>query len=63
MPRLIEGRRCPHCGAELPEEKPRSCPICAGSLQKRHLRVGCLSSAPRLIVLALAAWWIASALR
>jgi predicted amidophosphoribosyltransferase len=55
-PRLIESNRCPHCGAELPEPKPHACPSCAGSLQQRFLRAGCLSSAPRLFLLALAAW-------
>lgn len=55
-PRLIESERCPHCGAELPKEKPRACPSCAGSLQKRYLAIGCLSSKPPLILLALGAW-------
>jgi len=56
VPRLIESRQCPHCGAKLPEPKPRICPSCAGSLQKRHLRVGCLSSAPKLVVIGAALW-------
>lgn len=62
MPRLIEDKRCPHCGTELPEPKPRVCPTCAGSLQVRYMRAGCLSSAPKLLLFALAAWWLARAL-
>ena len=58
MPRLIEEGHCPHCKAELPEEKPRSCPECGGSLQQRHLRAGCLTSAPKTILLALATWLV-----
>jgi hypothetical protein len=58
VPRLIDAKDCPHCGAELPEPKPRSCPKCAGSLQQRHLKIGCLSSAPKLVALALAIWWL-----
>ena len=53
MPRLIEEDRCPHCKAQLPEEKPRSCPECGGSLQQRHLKAGCLTSAPKVLLLAL----------
>ena len=52
-PRLIEGDRCPHCGAELPDPKPRVCPGCMGSLQKRYLSAGCLTSAPKLLLAAL----------
>ena len=59
MPRLIDDQHCPHCGAELPDEKPRVCPACAGSLQQRFLRAGCLSSAP-LAALALAGAWAAA---
>lgn len=61
-PRLIEGDRCPHCGAELPEEKPRACPACAGSLQQRHLKLGCLSTAPKLALVAAGTWLAARAL-
>ena len=59
MPRLIEADRCPHCKAELPEEKPRSCPECGGSLQQRFLKAGCITSAPKalLFALGLAAVW------
>jgi predicted amidophosphoribosyltransferase len=62
MPRLIEEPRCPHCGEGLPEPKPRACPTCAGSLQQRYLRAGCLSSAPRLFLLAAGVWWLARSL-
>jgi predicted amidophosphoribosyltransferase len=55
MPRLIERRTCPHCEARLPEPRPRSCPTCGGSLQKRFLQIGCLSSAPPIIALA---WFV-----
>ena len=58
MARLIDERHCPHCGIELPEPKPRVCPSCAGSLQKRHLRFGCLTSAPKLLLFALGLWWL-----
>jgi hypothetical protein len=58
MPRLIEQRRCPHCGEQLAEPKPRACPACAGSLQQRYLRAGCLSSAPPLTLLALGLEWL-----
>jgi len=58
MPRLIRERRCPHCGHELAEPRPRVCPTCGGSLQQRYLRAGCLSSAPPLIALALGLRWL-----
>ena len=51
MPRLIDAKRCPHCGEQLPEPKPRVCPVCAGSLQKRFLQAGCLTSAPPPVIL------------
>jgi len=55
MPRLIADDRCPHCGAALADPKPRVCPACAGSLQQRYLRAGCLSSAP-LVLCVPCAW-------
>lgn len=59
MPRLIDEDYCPHCRAKLPVPKPTSCPRCAGSLNKRFLRVGCLSSAPPpMILFALLAWGV-----
>jgi len=62
MPRLIREHRCPHCGEELAEPKPRVCPACAGSLQQRYLKAGCLSSAPPLLLLAAGLLWIARSL-
>jgi hypothetical protein len=63
MPRLIDSRTCPHCKVELPEEMPRSCPGCGGSLQQRYLRSGCITSAPKALLFALSAWtllrWLA----
>jgi hypothetical protein len=56
MPKLIDDKHCPHCGIELPEPKPRMCPSCAGSLQQRYLKTGCLTSAPKLVALAFAVW-------
>lgn len=53
MPRLIEGNRCPHCGAELEDPKPRVCASCGGSLQQRFLRAGCLSTAPPALAVLL----------
>jgi predicted amidophosphoribosyltransferase len=58
LPRLIKEPICPHCGAKLPEPKPRSCPQCAGSLQQRYLKAGCLSSAPKLIAVSVAVGWL-----
>lgn len=58
MPRLIHGTHCPHCGAELPSPKPLLCPQCAGSLRQKHLKAGCLSSAPKLLVSAAALSWV-----
>ena len=57
-PRLIESDTCPHCGKDLPDPKPRMCPSCGGSIQKRYLTAGCLSSAPPLILFALLARWL-----
>lgn len=45
-PRLIKERRCPHCRVELDREIPRVCPECGGSLQRRYLKAGCLSTKP-----------------
>ncbi len=56
MPRLIQTRHCPHCRAELPQPVPRVCPSCAGSLQKRFLAAGCLTSAPKMLLLACGLW-------
>ncbi|MEM1450605.1 MAG: hypothetical protein AAF726_15560 [Planctomycetota bacterium] len=50
MPRIIEQRRCPHCGTELETPLPRVCPECGGSLQQRHLKAGCLHTGPALFL-------------
>jgi len=55
-PRVLEVERCPHCKSELPRPTPRVCPHCAGSLQVRYLTSGCLTSAPKLLLLGAAAW-------
>ena len=62
-PRILDTRSCPHCKGALPEPTPRVCPHCAGSLQRRHLKVGCLTSAPKVLLLAMAAWALQSILR
>lgn len=53
MPRLIDSPFCPHCRAKLPEPKPRACPVCAGSLNQRFLKIGCLTSAPPLLAIGI----------
>ena len=62
-PRILEVERCPHCQAELPKPTPRVCPECAGSLQKRFLSAGCLSSAPPLFLIGALVWELLGALR
>lgn len=52
-PRILDVPSCPHCKTALPKPTPRMCPSCGGSLQKRHLSIGCLTSAPPLIALAI----------
>lgn len=52
MPRLIDSPYCPHCKAKLPVPKPRACPVCAGSINQRFLKIGCLTSAPPLVLFA-----------
>jgi len=52
MPRLIDSPYCPHCKSKLPLPKPRACPVCAGSINQRFLKIGCLTSAPPLLLLA-----------
>ena len=51
MPRLIDASHCPHCGVALPRPWPRTCPSCAGSLQQRYLKAGCLTTGPGLFLL------------
>lgn len=58
MPRLIDEPVCPHCGVELPDPTPRVCPECAGSLQQRYLKAGCLSAGPKLLLFAGGAAWV-----
>lgn len=52
-PRILDVPRCPHCKTDLAKPTPRMCPSCGGSLQKRHLSIGCLTSAPPLIALVI----------
>lgn len=51
-PRILDVASCPHCRAALPRPTPRSCPSCAGSLQQRYVTSGCLTSAPKLLLVA-----------
>lgn len=61
-PRILDTRTCPHCKAALPQPTPRVCPQCAGSLQQRFLKIGCLTTAPKLFLLGAVAWKIGSAI-
>lgn len=56
MPRIIDQGHCPHCGTKLKGPAPRVCPECAGSLQQRYLKAGCLSSGPTAFLICLAYW-------
>lgn len=58
MTRILQLERCPHCKAELPKPVPRVCPECAGSLQRRYLSIGCLTSKPPLLLLGLGVGWL-----
>ena len=58
-PKILEVKNCPTCKAELPSPVPRICPACGGSLQQRYLKAGCLTSAPKLLAIALGLWWLA----
>ena len=51
MPRILKTKNCPHCGAELGSPPPRVCPSCAGSIQQRHLKAGCLHAGPAIFLL------------
>jgi hypothetical protein len=53
-PRILDTQTCPHCGVALARPTPRTCPSCAGSLQKRYLSTGCLTSRPMLLLATLA---------
>jgi hypothetical protein len=57
-PRILEVDRCPHCKSPLAKPTPRVCPACGGSLQKRFLTAGCLSSAPPIVLVAWGLWHI-----
>ena len=55
-------RQCPHCREPLAPPLPRVCPVCGGSLQQRYLKLGCITSAPKCLVLGLV-WVLARLLR
>ena len=57
MPRVLETKRCPHCNEPVPNPVPRACPACGGSLQKRYLTAGCLTSKPPILLLGLSLLW------
>lgn len=57
-PRLLKTGHCPHCKAELGKPTPRVCPKCGGSIQQRFLKVGCLTSAPKLLLFGAGIWWL-----
>jgi len=50
MSRVLDTSRCPHCKEPLERPTPRVCPSCGGSLQKRFLALGCLTSAPPVVL-------------
>lgn len=60
-PRVLDVKRCPHCGGALERPTPRMCPHCAGSLQQRFFRLGCLTSAPPVLLVAGAIAWALAA--
>ncbi len=55
-PRVLDVGRCPHCRGALPKPAPRVCPHCAGSIQQRYVTSGCLTSAPKLLLVGVALW-------
>jgi predicted amidophosphoribosyltransferase len=55
-PRILDVDHCPHCKGNLSKPTPRVCPQCGGSLQKRFLTAGCLTSAPPLVLAAWGLW-------
>lgn len=57
-PRVLKTGQCPHCKQELEQPTPRVCPHCGGSLQQRFLKAGCLTSAPKLLLLGAGLWWL-----
>jgi hypothetical protein len=54
-----EGGRCPHCKAEVPKDHGRVCLDCGGSLQKRYLAIGCLTSKPMILIAVGLPLWLA----
>jgi len=62
MTRILNLDRCPHCKVELTKPVPRMCPDCGGSLQRRYLTAGCLTSKPPLMLFALGLGWLATRL-
>jgi predicted amidophosphoribosyltransferase len=62
-PRILDTRTCPHCKAALPLPTPRVCPQCAGSLQQRFQKFGCLTTAPKLFLLGVVAWVVRELVR
>ena len=62
-PRILDLERCPHCRGELAKPTPRVCPHCAGSIQQRYVTSGCLTSAPKVLVLGAALWGALEILR
>ena len=54
----VEGGRCPHCKAEVPKDHGRVCVDCGGSLQKRYLSIGCLSSKPIILFAIGLPFWL-----
>ncbi|QDU68305.1 hypothetical protein [Engelhardtia mirabilis] len=59
-PRILDLETCPHCKARLPRPTPRVCPECAGSLQKRYLSSGCLTSKPMLLLIGIGCGLVAA---
>lgn len=59
-PRIEKHARCPHCKTELGGANERVCPECGGSLQKRFLKAGCLTSAPPVFLAAASLFFGAS---
>ena len=59
MPRLLDNDKCPHCGSIRKDRGSGSCDSGGGSLQQRHLKAGCVSTAPLWIAMAyLAGTWL-----
>ena len=59
MSRILDVDQCPHCKGKLNKPTPRLCPHCGGSLQKRYTTWGCLTSAPKLLLVAAFLAWAA----